>query len=170
MPENSPQVTARTTESEAWTPSQVEAFLVEATWTLRRLPDKEKAWLYGSSVMWPAHAVQGIDGYGRDLSPFMQRLKTSPAPRQIDRYQKILDWLQMLPDTTDRRVVFWACWHLNGEARTSERDPLPWGRVRNSMGVGDGQRGYSRWALKRRHAGSLVLIAAVLTKREDELK
>ncbi len=150
-----------------WTPYQVEAFLVEATWTLRRLPDKERAWVYGSTVMWPAMAPNGFEGYGRgDITSFQQRRRTAPTPKQIDNYQPILDWLQWLPDVTDRRVLFWATWHLGGMARVCEREALPWAKVRASMGVRPGARGYSRWSLKRRHSSSLLFIAKILDNKE----
>jgi len=152
-----------------WTPAQVEAHLVEAAWTMRRLPDKERAWLYGSTVMWPAFRSTASDAFGGpSMSALQQSLRTRPTPKQIDGYQPILDWLQMLPDTTDRRVIFWAAWHLNGLSRASEREPLPWGKVRQSLGVTNGERGYSRWSLKRRHSSGLQLIAGVLTNREEK--
>ena len=167
MHNNTSAAISTETSSGDWTASQVEAFLVEATWTLRRLPDKERAWLYGSTVMWPATMPGGFEGYGRGVeSSLMQRRRSSPMPKEIDRYQGVLDWLQWLPDVTDRRVIFWACWHLAGIARSKDSDALPWGRVRASMGIQSGARGYSRWALKRRHASSLLFIAKILDNKE----
>lgn len=127
--------------------NDVEIALVEATWTLRRLPDPERAVLYRSNTFWPDHQYEYAgsgdpDGlYRNEPSKFSR-----PTGAEIDAMQPALDLLQAIPDLQDRRLTFWAAWHQCGEPGGR----IPWARVRRALGVS-----LSRWTLKRRYVEAL---------------
>ncbi|GHF18082.1 hypothetical protein GCM10017044_10740 [Kordiimonas sediminis] len=134
----------------------VEHRLVEATWTLRRLPDKEAGFLYSRRVLWP-ETVSGPEDYPNgSLSLLEARKHMRLSAAQIDRMEPSLDILRCLPDREDRRIVFWGAWHQDGE----QQPRIPWAKVRRSLGSD-----LSRWTLKRRYQNGLDwLVANILTK------
>lgn len=131
----------------------LEVRFVEATWTLRRLPDRDKGLLSMRTMIWPdAHAAPG------DYAPTTQtslqvRLRSRIDPKEIDRMQPTLDLLILLPDPLDRQLLFWSAWHQDGERQIK----LPWAKVRRSMGCS-----LSRWTLKRRYENSLKWLASII--------
>jgi len=131
----------------------VEARLVSATWTLRRMPDRERGFLHMRGSLWPEmQSEQGC--YPKNqLTVFNTRRQASLSPKEIDQMQPTLDLLSMLPDISDRQIVFWAAWHQDGELQSR----IPWAKVRNSLGVNT-----SRWTLKRHYQGSLDWLVALL--------
>ena len=131
----------------------VEARLVNATWTLRRLPDRERGLLSMRTMIWAdGHAAAG-DYAPVSLTSLQARLRTRIDPKDIDRMQPTLDLLPLLPDVTDRQLLFWAAWHQDGERQAK----LPWAKVRRSMGVD-----LSRWTLKRRYENGLKWLASII--------
>ncbi|MBO6505174.1 MAG: hypothetical protein JJ850_10355 [Kordiimonadaceae bacterium] len=131
----------------------VETRLVNAAWTLRRLPDRERGLLSMRTMIWPdAHASAG-DYAPVSLTSLQARLRTRIDPRDIDQMQPTLDLLPLLPDATDRQLLFWAAWHQDGERQAK----LPWAKVRRSMGAS-----LSRWTLKRRYENGLKWLASII--------
>jgi hypothetical protein len=67
--------------------------------------------------------------------------------------QPALDLLQLLPDPADRKLLFWASWHQDGEVQVK----LPWAKVRRSL-----DSGQSRWTMKRRYDNGLRWLASII--------
>lgn len=144
----------------SWTESQVEAYLVEAAWTLRKLPDPEVGYLKVKTMIW-----EGVEAESRSIYVPKNRLvsrKDLPSPKEIDRFMDILGWLEMVPEKLDRKILFWAAWHMHGVARRTTREKIKWKNVVKSMYP----LSLSRYQLWRRHRHGLSLIAAVLTQRQ----
>lgn len=131
----------------------IEKRMVNATWVLRRLPDKERGFLRMKGALWPETASDA-SSYPRDsMSVFEARRRVRISAQEIDHMQPSLDLLLLLPDLTDRHIVFWTAWHQDGEVQTR----VPWIKVRRSMGVG-----LSRWTLKRRYEAALQWLSALI--------
>ncbi len=131
----------------------VETRMVEAAWTLRRLPDREASFIYAKQVMWPDVKPDGIDNIPEPLTTLQARKRVRLTPKAIDRMQPTLDLLHLLPDQDDRRILFWGAWHQDGEVQSR----IPWAKVRRSMRVG-----LSRWTLKRRYSDSIAWLSRVI--------
>jgi hypothetical protein len=131
----------------------VEARLVAATWTLRRLPDRERGFQRMRGSLWPETLADGSTYAAEGLTSFQARLKARPTAAEIDAMQPTLDLLLLLPDVEDRRIVFFACHHQDGE--TGGR--IPWARVRRTSGLG-----LSRWTFKRRYEAALRWLASLI--------
>lgn len=132
---------------------KIETRLVEATWTLRRLPDRERGFLSVRGMIWP-DAPTGAGDYGPEpMSAMRARRSARIDPREIDRMQPTLDLLLLLPDLNDRKLLFWAAWHQDGE----KQPRLPWSKVRRSM-----VSNQSRWTLKRRYENGLKWLASII--------
>lgn len=91
-----------------WTDNQVQAFGVEATDTLRRLPDHNP--LYGSGTWWPEIRKFPQE----DWPPPAHASAGPPGTIHIDRYLETLEWLQFINTKNpkrDRDLVFaaWFC-------------------------------------------------------------
>lgn len=130
--------------------SMIETELVTAVWTLRRLPDQENRFLYCRGVLWPEFESSNQATENNIKSTVYVRKKLTIDPRDIDRMQPCLDLLRLLPDLTDRRIVFWGCWHQDGERQAR----IPWAKIRRSL-----REDLSRWTLKRRYEGGLDWLA-----------
>lgn len=144
-----------------WTAEMVEAKLVSAAWTLRKIPDKDDGFFCVKTVVWPAYKISYNPFYKLSKSHAQGRVGM-PTPREIDLYMDILAWLEMLPDLNDRQIVFWAVWHLNGVARQSFSERMPWKKIGASLYP----LSLSRVQLWRRHKAGLTLISQVLSKRK----
>lgn len=133
----------------------IEQDMVSATWTLRRLPDREAGFLRLRGALWPETASDAGSYAPDPLTSFQAKRRVRITAQEIDRMQPTLDLLLLLPDLEDRRMLFWACWHQNGEVSAR----IPWAKVRTSLGTSQ-----SRWTLKRRYVealgwlGRLVLV------------
>ena len=100
----------------------VEARIVEAAWTLARLPDRERGWLYhkhnGLSYVqerpdrW-ANAVDPASGREIGFGAAPPR-PGSPTPKQVSRWAEALAWLQWL-SVDHGRVVFGAALSRRGD-------------------------------------------------------
>ena len=138
--------------------NKLEGRLVEATWTLRRLPDRERSFLSLSTMIWPDTVAGPGDYAPTGLTSLQARRRARIDPKEIDRMQPTLDLLPLLPDVTDRQLLFWAAWHQDGERQAR----LPWAKVRRSLGLN-----LSRWTLKRRYEHGLKWLASIILMQQD---
>ena len=136
----------------------IEARLISAAWTLRRLPDRERGFLRLRGALWPEMAADSGGGHAEDgMTTFQARRQVRITAAEIDAMQPTLDLLLLLPDLEDRKLLFWAAWHQDGETMAR----IPWAKVRRSLGIN-----LSRWTLKRRYeAGQAWLEALVLLQQ-----
>lgn len=139
--------------SDAALAAEIERRLVSAAWTLRRLPDKERGFLRLRNSVWPEGAPEPGDYPGEDIGYFASRKRGRISAPEIDAMQPALDLLTLLPDVQDRKILFWAAWHQNGEPQSR----IPWVKVRRSL-----DSNASRWTLKRRYAAGLKWLAALV--------
>ena len=131
----------------------LEVRLVAATWTLRRLPDRERAFGRMRGSLWPEMLPDGGTYAHTGLTSFQARMRARPTAHEIDAMQPTLDLLLLLPDVEDRRIVFFACHFQDGE--TGGR--IPWAKVRRATGLN-----LSRWTFKRRFEAALRWLAALI--------
>jgi len=131
----------------------VEKWLVGATWTLRRMPDKEQGFLRMRGSLWPDMMAEPGNYPGNNISSIASRRQTRISPQEIDQMQPALDLLTLLPDIFDRQILFWTAWHQDGEVQAR----IPWMKVRRSLGVN-----CSRWTLKRRYDAGILWLAALV--------
>lgn len=132
---------------------KIETRLVEATWTLRRLPDRERGLLSVRGMIWPDAPTAAGDYGPAPMSAMRARRSARIDPKEIDRMQPTLDLLLLLPDLNDRKLLFWAAWHQDGEQQAR----LPWAKVRRSTASDQ-----SRWTLKRRYENGLKWLASII--------
>lgn len=135
----------------------VEARLVCAAWTLRRLPDRERGFLRSRGSYWPDTMADGGTYAGAGLTSFQARFRARIQADEIDAMQPTLDLLLLLPDREDREILFFGAWHQDGE--TGGR--IPWAKVRRSLS-GKKNGNLSRWTLKRRYSSALSWLAALI--------
>jgi len=130
---------------------EVEALLIEAAWTLHRLPDREQALLYQSNTFWPDHIYDypgGGDPFG--LYRTQSNRPSVPTAKEIDAMQPSLDLLRALPDIEDRRFLFHVAAYQKGE----RAQRIGWTKIKDNLALD-----VSRWTLKRRYAEALAWIA-----------
>lgn len=132
---------------------RVEGRLVSACWTLRRMPDREKGFLHMRTMMWPDSAAEAGTYAPPDMTALQARRSVRLTPQEIDQMQPALDLLQLLPDPVDRKLLFWASWHQDGEVQVK----IPWAKVRRSM-----DSTQSRWTMKRRYGNGLRWLASII--------
>lgn len=132
--------------------AEVERRLVEATWTLRRLPDRESGYIYNSGVFWPDMRKERSD-YLEPVSSVGLRKKSPPTAAEVSRMQPALDLMLLLPCKDDRRLVFFAAYHQDGEPSVR----ISWSKVRRSLDVNA-----SRWTLKRNYDSALMFLAGCI--------
>lgn len=135
----------------------VEDRLISAAWTLRRLPDREAGFLKLRGAFWPETAAEPGTYAPESLTSFTARRRVRVSAQEIDRMQPSLDLLLLLPDADDRRLLFWAAWHQDGEKSAR----IPWAKVRRSLADGSGA-GLSRWTMKRRYQEGLMWLASLV--------
>lgn len=104
----------------------VEARLVEATWTLFRMPGDQRP----RGVFWPEYPEERRDRWGRAVEnegrwDHIRIRPAVPSSREIDRMLPTLDWLNTLP-RDQARVVFAAALSKRGEVKRN----VSWRRVR----------------------------------------
>lgn len=135
----------------------LEARIISAAWTLRRLPDREAGFLRLRGALWPETAAGPGTYAAEGLTTVAARRRVRITGAEIDNMQPSLDLLRLLPDAQDRRLLFWAAWHQDGEKSMR----IPWAKVRRSL-WGNQAGSLSRWTLKRRYAESLDWLAALI--------
>jgi len=131
----------------------VEKRLVEAAWTLRRMPDRERGFLHMRGSLWPEMLPEAGHYPASPISSIAARRRVRINPREIDQMQPTFDLLTLLPDILDRQILFWTAWHQDGETQAR----IPWAKVRRSLGIT-----VSRWTLKRRYEAGLLWLAALI--------
>jgi len=131
----------------------VEERLVGATWTLRRMPDKERGFMHMRGTLWPDMLPEPGNYPAQDIGNLAARRRVRISPKEVDQMQPALDLLTLLPDILDRQILFWTAWHQDGEVQTR----IPWAKVRLSLGVNT-----SRWTLKRRYEAGLLWLGALV--------
>lgn len=136
---------------------RVEARLVAASWTLRRMPDREKGFLHMRTMMWPDAAAEAGTYAPPDMTALQARRRVRLSPQEIDQMQPALDLLQLLPDPLDRKLLFWACWHQDGEVQVK----IPWAKVRRSL-----DSTQTRWTMKRRYNNGLRWLASIILAQQ----
>ncbi|WP_308908955.1 hypothetical protein [Pseudokordiimonas caeni] len=144
----------------------VEERMIDAVWTLRRMPDREAGLLYSRQILWPDMKVDRNTAVPAALGRVATAKRIPAEPRSIDLMQPVLDLLRLLPDVEDRRIIFWGAWHQDG----MRQERMPWAKVRRSLTGhlgGERARGLSRWTLKRRYDDSLGWIACLLIRAES---
>lgn len=127
--------------------------LVSAAWTLRRLPDRERGFMRMRTMLWQEGPAEAGTYAPDSMTTLQARRQGRIEAREIDAMQPTLDLLPLLPDVTDRQILFWAAWHQDGEPSAK----IPWAKVRRSMGVD-----LSRWTLKRRNDAGLRWLAQIV--------
>lgn len=132
---------------------RLEMRFVSACWTLRRLPDREAGFLRMRGALWPEAAAEPSTYARESLTSFQARRRVRITSIEIDQMQPTLDLLLLLPDIEDRRLLFWAAWHQDGERSAR----IPWAKVRRSLDVS-----WSRWTLKRRYEAALLWLAGLV--------
>ncbi len=136
---------------------RLELKMVRAAWTLRRMPDRESSFLKMRGALWPDTQCEPGAYPSEILSNFEARRRLRISAKEIDEMQPMLDLLLLLPDLTDRQIVFWTAWHQDGERQAR----IPWVKIRRSLLAGE-NKGLSRWTLKRRYAAALDWLAALV--------
>jgi hypothetical protein len=132
---------------------EIERRLVCAAWTLRRMPDKERGFLRMRTSIW-AETKAAPGDYAPESEGYLaSRKRGRIGAAEIDAMQPALDLLTLLPDITDRKILFWAAWHQDGELQAR----IPWAKVRRSLDAAA-----SRWTLKRRYQAGLLWLAALV--------
>lgn len=131
----------------------VESRLIAATWTLRRMPDREQGFLRMRGSLWPDMLPQAGTYPSAGISSRAARRLGRISAKEIDQMQPALDLLTLLPDIFDRQILFWTAWHHDGEAQ----DRIRWAKVRRSLGVTA-----SRWTLKRRYDAGILWLGALV--------
>ncbi|WCL55081.1 hypothetical protein [Gimibacter soli] len=143
----------------------LEVRMIDAVWTLRRMPDREAGLLYSRQILWPDMKVDRHTAVPAALGRVAAAKRIPAEPRSIDLMQPVLDLLRLLPDVEDRRIVFWGAWHQDGV----RQERMPWAKVRRSLSGHLGAeraKGLSRWTLKRRYDDGLGWIARLLIRAE----
>lgn len=97
-----------------------ETRLIEATHTLRWLPDPDARFRQGPRCALPEHVRDAAESYGYSD----EENKHIPSPEAISRYQEALDWLRIIPLQVERDFMFYAFQFQEGE-----KNPIPWARV-----------------------------------------
>ena len=147
----------------AWSWQEVEAALIKATDTLRRLPMD----VYPKGFKGSPKTIDVIRELQKDYVEVTVRL-APPEPGAIDRMDPVLAWLQFLSGShpnsrhkcSDRKLVGLACMLREGGARNR----VQWSRLQRMTGY----YGESRRTLQRRYKKGLRAIAFKLTARGVE--
>jgi hypothetical protein len=137
--------------------ADVQERLVEAWGFLRRMPDREAAWINGAGVsslwrqvrlsrqeLWQLYQFNG-DDYDPDVLPRPQPLRAA----EVDRMWSTLAWVEWVPER-DRRLLGAALARLDrGDAQ------VPWRDLAGRLGWG----GHPD-ALRKRYDRAIARIAA----------
>ncbi len=87
----------------AWEGDAVRLWLQQAADTLRRLPDRERAFIYGRGSTWPDIVRKSSEGYGYgEVRP----RAGPPEAGAIDNLQRVILWLGWL--SPNWRRILWA--------------------------------------------------------------
>ena len=117
-----------------WDKVLVESYLVEAAYTLMRLPDAESAWMR-IKAFWPEYSVvYGEEATIEHAESLHRRLP--PSKQQLARYERILSWLQHIDSERARMVVMAAAMVRRGNVREHDGnrfiDNMNWEEIRSA--------------------------------------
>ena len=85
-----------------WTPTEIEDRLEEAALTLRRLPNPPGSGARGYGSSWPDTVRSVHTAYGYERA----RMRVVPSAREISRMEEAIEWLRLVADPDDRRIVW----------------------------------------------------------------
>jgi len=102
-----------------------ETRLIEATHTLRWLPDPDQKFRNGYTCSLPEHVRSKEESYGWQA----EENTHIPSPEAISRYQEALEWLHTIPIEIERDFMYWAFYFQEGQ-----KNPIPWRKVRYHSG------------------------------------
>jgi len=106
---------------------RIEERLVEAAWTLARLPDRERAWIYGQT----RHGMDYVNERSDDEDAVPRPMRpAAPSPGAISRWSEALDWLRCL-SPEQARLVFGAVLSRRGDMARR----ISWEKVRRLSGL-----------------------------------
>ncbi len=89
-----------------WDGEAIELWLQQAADTLRRLPDRERAFIYGRSSGWPDFIRSTSEAYGYDGA---RARPGAPDAHAIDNLGHVLGWFSTVPRAWRRLVWARAC-------------------------------------------------------------
>jgi hypothetical protein len=137
-----------------WTREAVEARFVHWIETLRKLPDREIGWLYGSRTYWPEIPrtqaeifAAAVENEGKYNPPPPVRRPANAG--DIALYEETSGWFVFLPRLSDRRLVTAVV------TLKIRRSRIDWEMVRRNTEL----RGFHYTTLKRRYLSALDLVA-----------
>lgn len=135
----------------------VEARIIEAAWTLRRLPDHERRFQGAPRGGSPAYVHTPAEIFAAAVANEGQwdQIEVRPArpsSGEIDRWFEALHWLSWL-DRRHAGVLF----HAASQRRGESGGRVSWARVSAASGVY-----MSRWTMQRMYSSALADIAARL--------
>lgn len=137
-----------------WTRDTVEARFIHWIETLRKLPDREIGWLYGSRTYWPtilrsqaeiSDAAEESDAKSGAPPPFRRYANAG----DIALYEETSGWFSFIPRISDRRLVTAVV------TLKIRRSRIDWEMVRRNTELG----GYHYTTLKRRYLSALDHVA-----------
>ena len=153
-----------------WDAAQVEAHLIEAMWTMTRLPDPSASWQHVK-----AGWGEVIHDYAHNDAEAVAR-KSLPTKEQHERWEGILNWVRdyiTLPE--DRTLIGCACLSRMGAVRfwvdkATGREPstkFNWEVIK--VIIAQETSGYERRSvrvLRRHYRKGLEIIAAKLNAKD----
>lgn len=125
------------------TPREIEDRLEEAALTLKRLPHPPGTGPKGFGSSWPEYVRDARHAYGYHEA----RMRVVPNASEIARMEEAIDWLRLIADPVDRRIVW-----MRAEGQR-------WRPVCHRAGV-------ARATAWRRWTASLLTIAKHLNRRD----
>lgn len=84
------------------TPREIEDRLEEAALTLKRLPHPPGSGPKGFGSSWPEYVRDARHAYGYHEA----RMRVVPNAGEIARMEEAIDWLRLISDPVDRRIVW----------------------------------------------------------------
>ena len=131
------------------TPDQLEIRLIRAVWALRKMPDKERAFMSVGAAAWPEMQSEPGTYPNADETALVARLRLRTSPEDIDDMQPALDLLQLATNREDMMICYWGAYDQDGEKQS---------RIRWSKVIEVHDLDMSRWTLKRHYDDTLVSI------------
>ena len=146
-----------TSPDQLWTRDAVEARFVHWIETLKKLPDREAGWLYGSATWWPKIRLSPAELFAQAVEagskPGLARPPARPAgPADIRAYEETSLWFHWITRPEDRRLVSAVA------ALKSRRSRIDWVAARHMARLPD----LHYTTLRRRYDAALDAVAARL--------
>lgn len=132
-----------TTKTTALSPDEVRERMEEAALTLRRVPNPSASGARGYGSSWPEYVREAKHAYGYEEA----RVRVIPNAREIARMDEAIEWLRLVADPDDRRIVW------------MRADGYRWRAVCSRVGL-------SRSQAWRRWTAALLTISRRLGRRQ----